>query len=120
MSLPVRVGVLLALLALAGLGNADEAPKVEVYSRKHAANGEENILNCFVSGFYPPQISITLLKNGQPMSDVKHADMSFNDKWHFQQLVYAPFLPQRGDTYSCRVEHSALPEPQTYRWDPDF
>lgn len=120
MSLLVRVGVLLLLLALAGLANADEAPKVEVYSRKHAANGEENVLNCFASGFYPPQISITLLKNGQPMSDVKHADMSFNDKWHFQQLVYAPFRPQRGDTYSCKVAHSALPEPQTYRWDPDF
>ncbi|NXF86626.1 B2MG protein, partial [Eubucco bourcierii] len=109
------VGVLL-LLALVGLGNADEAPKVEVYSRKDVANGEGNVLHCFVSGFHPPQITITLLKNGKPMSDVKYTDMSFNDKWHFQQLVYAPFTPQRGDIFSCRVVHSTLPEGQTYRW----
>lgn len=98
------------------LSSSPEAPKVEVYSRKHGAIGEENVLNCFVNGFHPPQISITLLKNGEPMSDVKYMDMSFNDKWYFQQLVYAPFTPQRGDVYSCRVVHSALPEPQTYRW----
>ncbi|KFQ23387.1 Beta-2-microglobulin, partial [Merops nubicus] len=93
-----------------------ESPKVEVYSRKLAVNGEGNVLNCFVSGFHPPKIDITLLKNGEPMSDVKYTDMSFNDKWSFQRLVYAPFTPQKGDVYTCRVAHSTLREPQNYRW----
>ncbi|XP_010084369.1 PREDICTED: beta-2-microglobulin, partial [Pterocles gutturalis] len=89
-------------------------------SRKHASPGEENTLNCFVSGFHPPKIDISLLKNGEPMSGVKYADMSFNDKWYFQRLVYAPFTPQKGDVYVCRVAHSAFREPQSFRWDPDF
>ncbi|XP_009274618.1 PREDICTED: beta-2-microglobulin [Aptenodytes forsteri] len=98
----------------------DEAPKVEVYSRKHVADGEENVLNCFVSGFHPPKIDISLLKNGEPMSNVKYTDMSFNEKWQFQRLVYAPFNPRKGDVYVCRVAHSTFREPQSFQWDADF
>ncbi|XP_072726106.1 beta-2-microglobulin [Ciconia boyciana] len=119
MELVVKAGVLV-LIALVGLGEADEAPKVEVYSRKRVTPGEENTLNCFVSGFHPPKIDISLLKNGEPMSNVKYADMSFNDKWHFQRLVYAPFTPKKGDIYVCRVAHSTFREPQSFRWDEDF
>ncbi|KFV42579.1 Beta-2-microglobulin, partial [Gavia stellata] len=104
------------LLLTTPLPRSPEAPKVEVYSRTLARQGEENTLNCFVSGFHPPKIDITLLKNGEPMSDVKYADMSFNDKWYFQRLVYAPFTPQKGDVYVCRVAHSAFREPQSFRW----
>ncbi|NXP11286.1 B2MG protein, partial [Thinocorus orbignyianus] len=110
------LGRVTLLVLLAGLVAADEAPKVEVYARKRAVVGEENILNCFVSGFHPPKIDITLLKNGEPMSGVKYADMSFNEKWYFQRLVYVPFTPQKGDVYACRVVHSALPGPQVYQW----
>ncbi|XP_014817066.1 PREDICTED: beta-2-microglobulin [Calidris pugnax] len=113
-------GKVAVLVLLVGLVAADEPPKVEVYSRKRAVVGEENTLNCFVSGFHPPKIEITLLKNNQPMSDVKYADMSFNEKWYFQRLVYVPFTPQKGDTYACKVVHSALPEPQVYQWEADF
>ncbi|KFP81011.1 Beta-2-microglobulin, partial [Apaloderma vittatum] len=93
-----------------------EPPKVEVYSRRHAGEGEENTLNCFVSGFHPPKINIELLRNGEPMSGVTYADMSFDKKWNFERLVYAPFSPRRGEEYVCRVTHSTLKEPQSYRW----
>ncbi|MCC4740984.1 hypothetical protein LL989_10290, partial [Streptococcus agalactiae] len=119
MGLGPKVG-LLVLVALLGLGKANEAPKVEVYSRKIAALGQKNTLNCFVSGFHPPQIDITLLENGEPMEGVQYADMSFDDKWFFQRLVYVPFTPQKGSTYECRVAHSTFREPQSFRWDPDF
>ncbi|NXC31572.1 B2MG protein, partial [Campylorhamphus procurvoides] len=107
----------LVLLALLGPGHAtDHAPKVEVYSRTHAVEGEQNVLHCFVTGFHPPKITIELLKNDQPMDDVKYGDLSFNEKWLFQRLVYAPFTPTRGDIFACRVTHSTMPEPQTFRW----
>ncbi|XP_055573435.1 beta-2-microglobulin [Falco biarmicus] len=112
--------LLLLLAALLGLGQADEAPKVEVYSRNHGVDGEENTLNCFVSGFHPPKINISFFKNGEPMSNVKYTDMSFNDKWYFQRLAYVTFTPRKGDIYVCRVAHSAFPEPQSFRWDADF
>ncbi|KAM6308867.1 beta-2-microglobulin [Aegotheles albertisi] len=99
---------------------ADEPPKVEVYSRKQTGFGQENFLNCFVSGFHPPKIDITFLKNGEPMGGVQYADTSFNDKWYFERLAYVPFTPQKGDVYACRVAHSTFKEPQIFRWETDF
>ncbi|XP_027513532.1 beta-2-microglobulin [Corapipo altera] len=111
----------LVLLALLGPGDAaDQAPKVEVYARARAKEGEANTLHCFITGFHPPKIEVELLKNGEPMTGVQYGDLSFNEKWQFQRLVYVPFTPTRGDTFACRVEHSTMSEPRIYRWEPDF
>ncbi|NWY69313.1 B2MG protein, partial [Erithacus rubecula] len=107
---------LLALLALLGQGAAAEMPKVEVYARSRAEEGKMNTLQCFVAGFHPPKIDIQLLKNGEPLPDVQYGDLSFNEKWQFQRLVHAPFIPTRGDEFVCRVVHSTMPEPRSYRW----
>ncbi|KAI6077947.1 Beta-2-microglobulin [Aix galericulata] len=111
---------LVALVALLGQGQAKAAPKVQVYSRHPATAGTENVLNCYVEGFHPPKIDITLLKNGEPMKDVKYNDMSFGDDWTFQRLVYATFTPTKSDIYTCRVDHEAFEGPQSFRWEPDF
>ncbi|NXA07894.1 B2MG protein, partial [Sapayoa aenigma] len=111
----LALGVLV-LLALLGLGDAAKAPKVEVYARSRAVEGERNTLHCFVTGFHPPNIDVELLKNDEPMPNVEYGDLSFNEKWQFQRLVYAPFVPTRGDIFVCRVTHSSMPGPQTYRW----
>ncbi|NXE67660.1 B2MG protein, partial [Calcarius ornatus] len=111
----LALGVL-ALLALLGLGAAAEAPKVEVYARSRAEEGKENTLHCFVTGFHPPKIDIELLKNGEPIPGVKYGDLSFNDKWQFQRLVYAPFTPTKEDVFSCRVAHSTMPERRDFIW----
>ncbi|NWW28770.1 B2MG protein, partial [Falcunculus frontatus] len=107
---------LLALLALLGLGATGEAPKVEVYARSRAEEGKENTLHCFVTGFHPPKIEIDLLKNGERIPGVKYGDLSFNERWQFQRLVYVSFTPTRDDTFVCRVVHSTMAEPRIYRW----
>uniref|UniRef100_A0A8C4L4M4 Beta-2-microglobulin n=1 Tax=Equus asinus TaxID=9793 RepID=A0A8C4L4M4_EQUAS len=43
-------------------------PKVQLYSRHPAENGKPNFLNCYVSGFHPPEIEIDLLKNEKKMT----------------------------------------------------
>ncbi|NWX65241.1 B2MG protein, partial [Promerops cafer] len=111
----LALGVLV-LLALLGLGAAAEAPHVEVYARSRAEEGKENTLHCFVTGFHPPKIDIELLKNGERIPGVKYGDLSFNEKWQFQRLVYVPFIPTRGDIFTCRVVHSTMSEPHIYRW----
>ncbi|XP_066052493.1 beta-2-microglobulin [Chamaea fasciata] len=115
----LTLGVLV-LLALPGLEAAGESPKVEVYARSRAEEGKENVLHCFITGFHPPKIDIDLLKNGEPMPGVTYGDLSFNEKWQFQRLVYAPFIPTREDIFTCKVQHSTMPAPATYRWEPDF
>ncbi|XP_062439608.1 beta-2-microglobulin [Rhea pennata] len=114
------LGLVLVLVALVGSQETKQAPTVQVYSRYPVKLGTENVLNCYVEGFHPPKIDITLLKNGEPMPGVKYSDMSFSDNWTFQRLVYAPFTPTKYDDYTCRVNHVALPEPQTFKWDPEY
>ncbi|NWI56780.1 B2MG protein, partial [Calyptomena viridis] len=112
----LALGVLV-LQALLGLGDAtNQVPKVEVYARSRAVEGQPNTLQCFLTGFHPPKIEVELLKNGEPMPGVKYGDLSFDEKWQFQRLVYAPFTPTTGDTFACRVIHSTLSGPQTFRW----
>lgn len=115
MALPVAL-VLLGLLSLSGLDAIQRSPKVQVYSRHPAENGKPNFLNCFVSGFHPPQIDIQLLKNGDKMK-VEMSDLSFNKDWSFYLLVHANFTPSATDEYSCVVSHVTLAEPKKVKWD---
>ncbi|CAM5144300.1 unnamed protein product [Eretmochelys imbricata] len=111
--------LVLVLLGLAGLEAIETAPKVHVYSRHPAENGKQNFLNCFVDGFQPPNIQITLLKNDEKMDNVEMTDLSFSEDWSFQRLVHVPFTPNGKDTYVCRVEHITLGSPKNVKWDPD-
>ncbi|XP_025899726.1 beta-2-microglobulin [Nothoprocta perdicaria] len=117
---PVRQALLVLLVAVVGLQAATHAPKVQVYSRHPVTFGAENVLNCYAEDFHPPKIHMTLLQDDKPMPNVQYSDMSFSDNWTFRRLAYAAFVPAKGSVYTCRVEHVALPEPQTFKWDPDF
>uniref|UniRef100_A0A8D1GE86 Beta-2-microglobulin n=1 Tax=Sus scrofa TaxID=9823 RepID=A0A8D1GE86_PIG len=93
-------------------------PKVQVYSRHPAENGKPNYLNCYVSGFHPPQIEIDLLKNGEKMN-AEQSDLSFSKDWSFYLLVHTEFTPNAVDQYSCRVKHVTLDKPKIVKWDRD-
>ncbi|XP_054421029.1 beta-2-microglobulin [Pteronotus mesoamericanus] len=115
MALPVAF-VVLGLLCLSGLDAIQRSPKVQVYSRHPAENGKPNFLNCYVSGFHPPQIDVQLLKNGKEMKTEK-SDLSFSKDWSFYLLVHANFTPSAEDEYTCVVEHITLTEPTRVKWD---
>ncbi|XP_012921191.1 beta-2-microglobulin-like [Heterocephalus glaber] len=108
---------LLALLALTGVNAIKQTPKIQVYSRHPAENGKPNYLNCYVSGFHPPQIEVELLKNGEKMEKVEKSDLSFSKDWTFYLLVHTNFTPNDNDEYSCRVLHVTLEEPKIVKWD---
>ncbi|XP_040348486.1 beta-2-microglobulin [Herpailurus yagouaroundi] len=112
------VSVLLGLLYLSHLDAVQHSPKVQVYSRHPAENGKPNFLNCYVSGFHPPQIDITLMKNGKKM-EAEQTDLSFNRDWTFYLLVHTEFTPTVEDEYSCQVNHTTLSEPKVVMWERD-
>ncbi|XP_047397351.1 beta-2-microglobulin [Sciurus carolinensis] len=109
----------LALLTLTSLDAVPRSPKVQVYTRHPAENGKPNFLNCYVSGFHPPQIQIDLLKNGQKIEKVEQSDLSFSKDWSFYLLVHTEFTPNDKDEYACRVTHETLKEPKIVKWDRD-
>lgn len=90
-------------------------PKIQVYSRHPAENGKPNFLNCYVSGFHPPQIEIELLKNGEKMKS-EQSDLSFNKDWSFHVLASANFIPTDVDEFSCKVTHVTFKGSKTVKW----
>ncbi|XP_026539849.1 beta-2-microglobulin isoform X2 [Notechis scutatus] len=98
----------------------EKVPKVQVYSRHPESIGKENTLHCFVEGFHPPKINVTLLKNNVEIPGVKRSDLSFKEDWTFQLLTHVSVVPNGKDEYSCRVEHQAFREPMVYKWEQNY
>ncbi|XP_007533972.1 beta-2-microglobulin-like [Erinaceus europaeus] len=114
----LRTVALDLLLSLAILEAVQCSPRVQVYLRHPVENGKLNYLNCYVSGFHPPQIEIELLKNGEKMTS-EQSDLSFSKDWPFYLLVHSSFTPNGKDKYACHVTHETLSTPLTIEWDPD-
>nr|Q864T6.1 RecName: Full=Beta-2-microglobulin; Flags: Precursor [Tachyglossus aculeatus aculeatus]AAM98338.1 beta(2) microglobulin [Tachyglossus aculeatus] len=93
------------------------SPKIQVYTRSPAENGKHNHLNCYVSSFHPPQITIRLLRNGEEMPNVERSDLSFSNDWTFHRLVHTGFVPNDKDVFECEVTHNSVTK--SVKWDRD-
>ncbi|NP_001281169.1 beta-2-microglobulin precursor [Cynoglossus semilaevis] len=93
------------------------APMVQLYSKTIGLYNKPNTLICHAEDFYPPEISIELLKNNEVISEAKHSEMAFTDKWLYRVTRFTDFTPKSGDKYSCRVTHQG--RERTYKWEPD-
>ncbi|XP_063072992.1 beta-2-microglobulin-like [Engraulis encrasicolus] len=116
MKLPF-LAIVLLLLGSEAYGK-ESPPKVQVYSRNPGRLGEANTLICHVSGFHPPDITITLLKNGQEIPGATQTDLAFEAGWQFHLTKYVPFHPQRGEDYTCKVRH--MKDTKVFTWEPDM
>nr|XP_032644289.1 DLA class II histocompatibility antigen, DR-1 beta chain-like isoform X2 [Chelonoidis abingdonii] len=92
-------------------------PKVKVSPTKSESEPHPHLLVCSVTGFYPGGIEIKWLKNGQEQTaGVVSTELLQNGDWTFQILVMLEMSPQRGDVYTCQVEHISLRGPIAVRW----
>ncbi|KAI1905420.1 hypothetical protein AGOR_G00016000 [Albula goreensis] len=105
-------------VVLLGVNSKLSSPKVEVYSRNPGKYGVPNTLICHVSGFHPPDISITLLQDGVEIPDPKQSDLAFEQSWQFHLTKTVPFTPVDGKSYTCKVRH--MQTVKTYTWEPDM
>ncbi|KAK9405269.1 HLA class II histocompatibility antigen DRB1-9 beta chain-like [Crotalus adamanteus] len=72
-----------------------------------------------VRGFYPVEIEVRWLKNGRPEKEgVAFGEELQNGDWTYQLQVMLETQPQRGDVYTCQVEHASLEAPITVQWEP--
>ncbi|XP_058028302.1 H-2 class II histocompatibility antigen, E-S beta chain-like isoform X4 [Ahaetulla prasina] len=94
-------------------------PTVTISPTKMDPTSPNTILLCTATGFYPVEIKIQWLKNGQPEKEgVAFGEELQNGDWTYQLQVMLETQPQWGDLYTCKVEHASLEAPITVQWEP--
>ncbi|XP_074188841.1 DLA class II histocompatibility antigen, DR-1 beta chain [Rhinolophus sinicus] len=92
-------------------------PTVTVYPAKTQRLQHHNLLVCSVNGFYPGHIEVSWWRNGQEEeAGVVSTGLIRNGDWTFQTLVMLETVPQRGEVYTCQVQHPSRTSPITVEW----
>lgn len=92
-------------------------PTVTISLSRTEALNHHNLLVCSVTDFYPGQIKVRWFRNDlEETAGVVSTPLIRNGDWTFQILVMLEMTPQRGDVYTCRVEHPSLQSPISVEW----
>ncbi|XP_043763672.1 boLa class II histocompatibility antigen, DQB*0101 beta chain [Cervus elaphus] len=92
-------------------------PAVTISPSRTEALNHHNLLVCSVTDFYPGQIKVRWFRNDQEeTAGVVSTPLIRNGDWTFQILVMLEMTPQRGDVYTCHVEHPSLQSPIMVEW----
>nr|AAA30644.1 MHC cell surface glycoprotein [Bos taurus] len=92
-------------------------PTVTISPSRTEALNHHNLLVCSVTDFYPGQIKVRWFRNDrEETAGVVSTPLIGNGDWTFQILVMLEMTPQRGDVYTCRVEHPSLQSPIMVEW----
>ncbi|XP_057555382.1 HLA class II histocompatibility antigen, DM beta chain [Hippopotamus amphibius kiboko] len=95
-------------------------PSVQVAKTTPFNTRESVMLACYVWGFYPADVTIVWMKNGQavlPHSSSRDI-IQPNGDWTYQTVSHLATTPSFGDTYTCVVEHIGAAEPILQYWTP--
>ncbi|XP_074710509.1 HLA class II histocompatibility antigen, DM beta chain [Strix uralensis] len=97
-------------------------PHARIVPSRPAAAGGPVLLTCHVWGFYPPEVTVLWLHNGDvvgpgdtpppPISAIPSGD------WTYQTQVTLTVTPRPGDTFTCSVQHVSLAQPLLEDWGP--
>ncbi|XP_038672219.1 class I histocompatibility antigen, F10 alpha chain-like isoform X2 [Scyliorhinus canicula] len=91
----------------------------EVFISRSEANSQYKplTLSCLVTGFYPVDIEVTWLRNGEVMSETQSSGLRPNHDGSHQIQKEIEINAGDEDQYSCQIEHSSLAEPKLHQWD---
>ncbi|KAM8952773.1 class I histocompatibility antigen, F10 alpha chain-like [Pelodytes ibericus] len=91
-------------------------PEVKVSARQSDGVTE---LHCQVYGFYPRDVDVNWKRNGIEVPSEEAKQVLPNTDGTFQIRATVEVMPREGDSYSCHVDHSSLPETLMVMWDPN-
>ncbi|XP_064408104.1 major histocompatibility complex class I-related gene protein [Latimeria chalumnae] len=93
-------------------------PEVRIIPRK-SDDGETLTLSCMVTGFYPRDVDVNWIKNGETtLYDTQFSGILPNEGRTFQVRKSIEIHPADANTYSCQVEHSSLNMTLNVPYDP--
>ncbi|XP_062456863.1 class II histocompatibility antigen, M beta 1 chain [Rhea pennata] len=76
-------------------------------------------LVCHVWGFYPAEVTVTWLRNGDALGGPGDPVTATPDgNWTYQVQVALTTAPEAGDVYTCSVQHASLQQPLLEDWRP--
>ncbi|XP_027714107.1 class I histocompatibility antigen, Gogo-A*0201 alpha chain-like [Vombatus ursinus] len=87
---------------------------------RHTAPHGEVTLRCRAQDFYPADISLTWLRDGEErVQDVEFIETRPAGDGTFQKWAGVDVTSGQEEKYTCRVQHEGLPKPLTLKWEPE-
>ncbi|XP_030575673.1 rano class II histocompatibility antigen, A beta chain-like [Archocentrus centrarchus] len=103
------------------LDNLTSIPTIKVKSVKSPNGRHPSMLVCSAYDFYPKQIRMTWMRNGQEVTtDISYTEVMPDGNWYYQAHAYLQYTPTSAETITCVVEHLGLSEPMSVVWDPSL
>ncbi|NWT49374.1 DMB protein, partial [Chroicocephalus maculipennis] len=104
----------------ASTGLRQTPPQALIVSSKTRNARAPVLLTCYVWGFYPSEVTVIWLHNGDIVGPGDHPPISAipNGDWTYQTQVTLMVAPVAGDTFTCSVQHASLGQPLLEDWSP--
>ncbi|NXQ86723.1 DMB protein, partial [Nyctibius grandis] len=95
-------------------------PQIRIVPSKTGNARAPVLLTCHVWGFYPPEVTVIWLRNGDILGPGDHPPISAvpNSDWTYQTQVTLMVAPVAGDTFTCSAQHVSLAQPLLEDWGP--
>uniref|UniRef100_A0A8C9S1R7 Ig-like domain-containing protein n=1 Tax=Scleropages formosus TaxID=113540 RepID=A0A8C9S1R7_SCLFO len=98
-----------------------EVEDYSVLSVKPGSQRHAIMLVCSAYDFHPKGIKLSWLRDGKEVkTDVTSTEELYDGDWYYQIHSYLELTPKSGETIACQVEHSSLPHPKVFKWDPSI
>ncbi|NXK15324.1 DMB protein, partial [Herpetotheres cachinnans] len=95
-------------------------PQAHIIASKTKNAQAPVLLTCHIWGFYPAEVTVIWLYNGDIVGPGNHPTISAipNGDWTYQTQVTLMVAPVAGDTFTCSVQHASLDQPLLVNWGP--
>ena len=86
-------------------------------SVKPSSGRHPSMLVCSAYNFYPKQIFVTWLRDGEEITtDISDTQVLSDGDFYYQIHSFLEFTPTSGETITCMLEHPSLTEPMFQHW----